>query len=156
MYSNELICNILNFIEININKKISIEEISLKFFYNRYYVMKLFKKELNISLISYVNNLRIYNSIKCIQTSNDSFTKIALLNGFYSLEYFSEIFSLIMGVSPRVFRTYINNRLLVSDDELNTISTNWIKLQTLINKINKYQKNKKPLVAPVLKYSIFK
>jgi DNA polymerase-3 subunit delta len=56
MYSNELICNILNFIEININKKISIEEISLKFFYNRYYVMKLFKKELNISLISYINN----------------------------------------------------------------------------------------------------
>lgn len=156
MYSNELICNILNFIEININKKISIEEISIRFFYNRYYIMKLFKKELNISLVSYVNNLRIYNSIKSIQYSNDSFTKIALLNGFYSLEYFSEIFSLIMGVSPRVFRNYTNNRLLISNKELIIISTNWIKLQSLIDRINKYKKNKKPLKVPVLKYSIFK
>ena len=46
MYSNELICDILNYIDVNINKKITIVELYLKFYYNRYYIMKLFNKEI--------------------------------------------------------------------------------------------------------------
>ena len=70
MYSNELICKILNYIDNNINKKISIEELSLRFYYNRFYIMKLFKKEIGISLFDYINNLRIYNSINSINNSD--------------------------------------------------------------------------------------
>ena len=36
MYSNELVCKILNYIDNNINKKITVEELSLRFYYNRY------------------------------------------------------------------------------------------------------------------------
>lgn len=155
MYSNELICNILEYLDNNLNKKISPSEIAIKFYYNKFYIMKLFKKELGITLIMYINNLRVFNSIKSIQNSSDSFTKIALCNGFYSLEYFSETFKLVMGVSPRTFRTYCNNRFKLSSNELNLISSNWIELQSLVERINKYKKNKKPCGIPVLKRSIF-
>lgn len=155
MYSNELICNILEFIDNNINRKISIEEISSKFYYNRFYIMKLFKKELGITLIMYINSIRVFNSIKYIQNTNDSFTKIALCNGFYSLEYFSETFNTIMGVSPRVFKSYYNSRFMISEDKLLIIRTNWIELQSLVDKINRYKKNRKPIDNPVLKRSIF-
>ena len=66
MYSNELICNILDYLDNNFHKKISILEISSKFYYNKFYIMKLFKKEIGITLIMYINCLRIFNSIKYI------------------------------------------------------------------------------------------
>ena len=92
MYSNELVCKILSYIDNNINRKITIEELSLRFYYNRYYIMKLFKKEIGLSLFDYINSLRIYNSISSINNSSKLLIRVAIDNGFYSLEYFSEIF----------------------------------------------------------------
>lgn len=155
MYSNELICDILDYIDNNINKKITIEELSDYFSYNKFYIMKLFKREIGISLIVYINCIRILNSINLIQNNNYSFTKIALCNGFYSLEYFSETFNKIMGVSPRIFKNYYTYRYKLTDYQFNIISYNWGMLQELRDKVIKYKKNKKPKIAPVLKRSIF-
>ena len=155
MSSNELICNILEFIDNNINRKISIEEISLKFNYNRYYIMKLFKQELGISILNYINCLRIKNSLFNISNYKYSFTRICLNNGFYSLEYFSETFHRIMGVSPRTYLDYCKYKFKVSEQDLETINLNLIKLQELVELVNKYKKNKKPVSTPVLKRSIF-
>ena len=55
MYSNNLIISILEYIDINLNSKITIEDLEHKFYYNRYYIMKLFKKELNITIFDYIN-----------------------------------------------------------------------------------------------------
>jgi YesN/AraC family two-component response regulator len=66
MYSNKLICEILIYIDKNIKNKITIEELENKFFYNRYYIMKLFKKEIGLTIVEYINSIRIYNSILLI------------------------------------------------------------------------------------------
>lgn len=156
MYSNELICSILDFIDSNINRKISIDEIALKFYYNRYYIMKLFKKELGISITNYINYMRIRNSIRDINNNYFSITRVALNNGFYSIEYFSETFHKIMGVSPRIYLDYCKYRFKVSEDNFSIININLIKLQELVDYTNKYRKNKKPIGIPALKLSIFK
>ena len=155
MYSNELICKILNYIDNNINKKISIEELSLRFYYNRYYIMKLFKKEIGLSLFDYINNLRIYNSIHSINSSDKLLIRIAIDNGFYSLEYFSEIFKKIIGVSPSVYKKFYYSRYAPSKYNYKLITDNIIKLNTTIQKINKYKVNLKPQTTPVRKLSIF-
>ena len=72
MYSNKLICDILDYIDININKEITIEELSNLFFFDRYYIMKLFKKELNITIINYIKSMRIYNSLKDYKYNNQN------------------------------------------------------------------------------------
>lgn len=156
MYSNELVCNILEFLDSNLNRKISIEEISYRFSYNRYYIMKTFKKEIGVSISLYVNRLRIWNSILDIQNTNYSFIKIGIRNGFYSLEYFSEIFHHIMGVSPRSYRNFWKNRFLLGEDELSIIRKNLAELQAFIEFVKGYKKNKKPIVLPVRKLSIFR
>ena len=156
MYSNELVCSILDYIDINVNRKISIEDIALKFYYNRYYIMKLFKRELGISINNYINYIRIENSLKEFYNSNYSITRIALNNGFYSLEYYSEVFSKIIGVSPRVYLNYCKSRFSISYEELDIISSNLILIKSVIDKANRYRKNKKPEGIPVLKRSIFK
>ena len=156
MYSNELVCKILNYIDNNINKKITIEELSLRFYYNRYYIMKLFKKEISISLFDYINTLRIYNSINSINNSDKLLIRIAIDNGFYSLEYFSEMFKKIIGVSPSVYKKFYYSRYTPSKQNYKLITDNIIKLNTIINKINKYKLNIKPQITPVRKLTIFK
>lgn len=67
MYSNKLICDILFYIDKNINNKINIQDIADIFFFNRFYIMKLFKKELGISINNYINLKRILNSLSDIK-----------------------------------------------------------------------------------------
>ena len=53
MYSNELICNILNFLNQNINRNVSINELGNRFHYDKIYIMKLFKKIIGVCPKSY-------------------------------------------------------------------------------------------------------
>ena len=154
-YSNDIICNILNYIGNNFIRRITIEDISLYFSYNSYYLMKLFRKEIGMSIITFTNHLRIYHSLIDLQSSSYSCTRIALKNGFYSLEYFSEVFRQVLGVSPREYLFFYKNRYLQNEAKINVILTRWEELQLLIEKIEKYKKNRKPSVLPVKKLSIF-
>ena len=60
MFSNKLICNILDYIDSSINDDISVSSISDVFGYEKSYVMKRFKKELGITITNYINSIRIY------------------------------------------------------------------------------------------------
>lgn len=155
MYSNELVCKILNYIDENINNRISIDDLSKFFNYNRYYIMKLFKRELNISIIDYVNIVRINNSLEYIK-NNYSFLSIALVNGFYSLEYYSEIFKKVLGVNPSTYKKLINRNNNLSEKKMDICTTHLAYIKKIIDKCNKYKENIKPSVLPVKKLSIFK
>ena len=60
-----------------------------------------------------------------------------------------------MGVSPRVYSDYCNYKFKISENDLERINLNLIKLQELVDRTNLYKKNKKPIGNPVLKRSIF-
>ncbi len=154
MYSNDLICDILEYINKNINKKVTIDELVNEFHFNRYYIMKLFKKELNISIINYINYKRILKSINSLQdNNNNSILKIALDNGFTSQEYYTETFKNVIGVNPSTYKMSLNNRMIaVKDSDL--IVKNLIKIETTIEKINKYYHKRNPKETKSL--SIFK
>lgn len=94
MFSNDLICNIIEYLNNNINKEITIDELSTLFYFNKTYIMKNSKKELNISIHEYINTIRIYNSLPYFKEDN-YILNIAFRNGFNSLEYYSEIFKKI-------------------------------------------------------------
>ena len=145
MYSNDLICEIIKYIDKNINVKISIKDLENNFFYNRFYIMKLFKKELNVSIIDYINLMRIYKSILDIKNSNSSITRIALNNGFNSIEYFSEIFKKIVGIKAQMFKKYIKNENYnITLEEIEKINNVISKLFIFNQEKEKYLKNIKP------------
>ncbi len=156
MYSNDIICNVLDYIEININTKISIKNIEYKYSYNRYYLMRLFKKEIGITILNYINKLRIYNSLKELNTTNNSILKVGLNNGFYSLEYFSEIFKKEIGISPREYKKIVINRYYYNDKIMFKVNNNIINITELINRVSKYKNNKKPKTIYKRELSIFK
>ena len=135
----EVIYNILKFIDSNINQKIDIDYLSKHFYINRYYLMKLFKREIGLTINNYINSIRIYNSLKDIK--DKSILNVALKNGFYSQEYYSEIFKKVMGVKPLTYKKYINYDKSVTYVKIDIILNNLIKLKDIINKKENYINN---------------
>ena len=154
MFSNELVCDIITYINTNINDEITIDSLSNKFYFNRTYIMKRFKKELGISIVNYINILRIYNSLKYLK-EDKKILEIALLNGFNSQEYYTEIFRNIIGVNPLKYKKYINYITKLDDKSINIIESNIISIESILNNIDKYMNNRKPTIT-VKKLSLFK
>ena len=152
MFSNELICNILNYINTNLYEEITIDSIANYFYFNRTYIMKKFKKEIGISIINYINTKKIYNSLKYIK-ENKSILEIALLNGYNSQEYYSEIFKSIIGVHPLVYRKYLSFITNLDDKHINKIQNNIFEIESLLSKVQKYLNNRKPS-NPIKKISL--
>ena len=144
----------LIYIDNNISNKITIEDLENKFFYNRYYIMKLFKKEMGITLINYINSIRIYNSITLIKESNNSLLNIAFKCGFYSIEYFSETFKKIIGVNPEIVKQYLRKKMVVK--KMDIINNSILNLYNLKKFKERYLLNRKPDNPPIKKLSIFK
>lgn len=155
MYSNDLICQILDYIDQNLDSEITIEEISQNFFFNRFYIMKKFKTEIGLTIISYIKIMRIIASITDFQKDR-SITAIGLRHGFQSLEYFSETFTQIMHVSPSCYRNFVLYRQNISELEMNTIRERMIEIQKIKLFALRYRERRKPLHNPVKKLTIFK
>lgn len=155
MYSSELICNILNYLDNNIYSEITIDMISSIFCYDKYYIMKKFKKEIGISIINYLNYMKIYNSLKCYKY-NDSILKIAFDNGFNSLEYYSEIFKKVIGVSPMNYKKFVRYDISLTENDSEIILNSILKLESFKRFCITYKSRVKPKEQMVKKLSIYK
>lgn len=130
MYSNKLISEILIYINENIQKDISIDDLEKQFYYNRYYIMKLFKKEIKMTIIDYINSIKIYKSLELIKDKY-SFTNIAIDVGYNSLEYYSETFKKITGYKPSEFRYFFLKIYMLDNQSIINIRNKIINLNQI-------------------------
>ena len=154
MYSNELVVKILNYIDDNLYKRITMDEISSIFYFNKDYLMRIFKKELDITIMDYINKRRIYNSLELLKNTDDLVIKIALNSGYSSLEYYSETFTKVLGVSPLTYRKFTRVNSQISEDELNIIRTRLPEVSIVLKRIDIYKNNIKR--SEVKKIGLFK
>lgn len=138
---NELVLKILDYIDNNLYKKISMDELSKVFFFNKDYIMRTFKRELGMTIIDYINKKRIFNSLGALKNTDDMMLKIALKHGYVSQEYFSEIFSKYMGVSPLTYRKFTKINNTIDYDDITLIRKNLVELKYQLDKVNKYRNN---------------
>ena len=149
MYSNDLVCDILIYINNNYKRDISIDYIANYFSYNRFYIMKLFKREIGDSLINYVNKLRVYRSISFFR-DHKSILNISISSGFNSLEYYSEMFKKHIGISPSKYKNLYN----LENKEM--VINNLNNLRRLFQYVDNYLSRREPKQLPVYRRSIFK
>ena len=154
MFSNLIVIDLLKYIDDHLYAPISIQELSILFHYNKDYLMRIFKREIGVTIIDYINQKRIYNSLFSY-SFNRSIMNISLLFGFSSLEYYSEVFKRYMGVSPRVYSNYVRVGKNVSSREVDLIQHNLASLQLFFSNVSKYHNNLPPSDS-VISLSIFK
>ena len=151
MYSNLLIINILKYLNANIYNKIELDTLKDIFNYNKFYLIRLFKREIGLTIKDYLNKMRIYNSLDLIINPNNSCLKVALESGFTSLEYYSEVFTKIIGISPLKYRQFYLKNANLSDNTKNIVINNVISLSDLKEKVEFYIRNTKPKVIVKVK-----
>ena len=156
MYSNLLIINILKYLNNNINNNVEVNSLEDLFNYNKFYIIRLFKRELGLTIKEYLNKIRIYNSLELVVNPNYSCLKVALESGFTSLEYYSEVFRKIIGISPLKYRQFYLKNTYLNDDLRNMVINNVISLNDLKEKIEFYIRNTKPKVMVKVKKIYFK
>lgn len=143
MFSNSLVCDILEYINNNINREITIDELSNRFYFDKTYIMKRFKKEIGKSIHDYINMMRILNSLDYYKYDN-YILSIALKNGFNSIEYYSEMFKKIIGVNPYKYKKFINRSFDLSDKDIDSILINTNKCNNVKIYTKDYLSRRKP------------
>lgn len=121
----------------NINSIISVEKIADIFHYNKSYMMRKFKDYTGFTVNEFINECRVYNSTNPLIYTDNSILKIALTNGFNSLEYYSEKFKDIIGTSPLKFRQIYSSLLEIANNSKDTEELKVIK--NALTELQEYQ-----------------
>ncbi|WP_053218034.1 helix-turn-helix domain-containing protein [Virgibacillus senegalensis] len=94
----------ITYIQYHILQDLNLDIISKFCFVHPSYLSHLFKKEVGISIVKYINKKRITEAKYYLLHTTNSISEIALLFKFCNQSYFSAQFKLYEGVTPREFR----------------------------------------------------
>lgn len=118
MVKNELIENIITYINNNLSNDLSLDTLSKIFFVSKYYISHKFKETTGITLQTYVLNKRlIYAKQLLIRHKNSS--SIYYDCGFSSYSYFLKTFKKNFGITPKEFIKQNNEHITVNFERHN-------------------------------------
>lgn len=114
-FNNSKFVVILEWIRVNIQRDISVEELSKKFSFNKDYLSRLFKKHLGVGIIKYINGMKISMAKELLCQSDKDIKEIAFHLGFLDDKYFMKLFKEYEGMTPTEFRnayyqTHLNSK----------------------------------------------
>ncbi len=78
--------------------------IAERFFISKYYLCHLFKSSLGLSVIDYVNMVKIREACRLLEDENESVLSVATKCGFNSGSYFAKVFKSYMGIGANEYR----------------------------------------------------
>ena len=100
---NENINNIINYINNNLTEDLSIENISRRFFVNKYYLMHNFKAQTGYSLHNYIIQKRLIYA-KSLIKKGCSITEAYIESGFNDYTSFVRAFKSMFGQPPKSYK----------------------------------------------------
>ena len=96
----DIFLGIVSYMENNIGKKISLDDISYYAGISKTSVKKLFKEEVGFGACEYFTRLKIERAKELIADNKNNFTEIAEILGYDSIHYFSRQFKQYVSMSP--------------------------------------------------------
>lgn len=109
--SSSIFQNIVDYVDYHYRESdISLGRLANVFSYTEKYLSSLFKKNMQIGFISYLNNLRIQYACELIQEGNMNMTEISVACGYSDYSYFSKVFKKITGHSPTDGLKYLKHK----------------------------------------------
>jgi len=82
----------------------SLEDIASHFYISKHHLCRIFKSAMKITVIDYLNQIRIKNACQMLSFTKKNISCIAEDCGFHSTAYFSRVFKEIIGTSPKEYR----------------------------------------------------
>lgn len=88
----------------NLNKNITLNDISEQFFINPYYFSQLFKKRTGENYLNYLTGLRIKRAQKLLKETDLKVYEICEMVGYSNMNHFNKIFEKAVGMKPREYK----------------------------------------------------
>ncbi len=101
--------DVIKYIENNYTHDIDINTLANLCHYNEYHFMRFFKKYTGKTCIQFIKNYRLEKSYNLLKNTDLSVTQIAFDVGFSNVSYFIRSFKEKYKVTPKEFRSNINN-----------------------------------------------
>lgn len=113
---NEIVDTILAYIYEHYDEKVELEALAALTYCTESHIARVFKKHMDMTIISYVHKVRIEKSVQMMEDGKLSVKEAAEVVGYQNLNHFYKYFNLYMGMAPA---SYIKQRRQNSDgDEL--------------------------------------
>lgn len=100
---NDLLAEILAYMNKHITEPLTIEEICHEFYISRSSLQALFKTHLNTSPKNYLLNIKLQKSKELIRQDQYTISEIAYMLGFSSIHYFSRLFKKYFNTTPSAY-----------------------------------------------------
>ena len=94
----------VDYIHRHLGSELTLRTISEKVYLSEYYLSKLFKQEMNMNLMQYINQCRIEEAKRLLQSSNLSVEAIGRQLGYRRTSYFCKMFKSFTSVTPHAYR----------------------------------------------------
>ena len=98
------ISSVKSFLDEHYSEKLSLESVASHFFIDKHYLARLFKEQYGVTLVTYLQQVRITHAKRMLRFTDKSIEEIGLECGIGELNYFSRVFKKLEGVSPSEFR----------------------------------------------------
>lgn len=95
---------IKEYLDDNYANRILLNDLSERFFINKYYLTRIFKEQYGSTVNNYVLSKRITRSKQLLRFSGKSIDEIAFESGFGDSHYFCRMFKKVEGITPGDFR----------------------------------------------------
>ena len=93
-----------SFLDEHYKEKLSLESVASHFFIDKHYLARLFKEQYGVTLVTYLQQVRITHAKRMLRFTDKSIEEIGLECDIGELNYFSRVFKKLEGVSPSEFR----------------------------------------------------
>lgn len=100
----------LTFIDLNLSSNLTVKKVALEVNLSPDYLTRLFKKELGVTVITHINQKRIYRSLELLKNTNLSIEEIGDLIGLSNTSYFYTLFKREIGISPKQYRNGLKSK----------------------------------------------
>lgn len=101
---NQLIEDIQQFITENYTQELNLTTIASNFYISTSYLSRLFKQVTTLSIVEYINSVRVMAAKNLLENTTTKVSEVALLSGFSTSVHFTRIFKNGTGLSPQQYR----------------------------------------------------
>lgn len=102
---NAIIKQVLEYVNTNFYKAITVQSLAEKFFISPNYISSLFKREVGENFKDYLAKIRVDYACKLLGNQDYSIQQVAEKSGYSDYFYFSRIFKNMTGTTPSRFRS---------------------------------------------------
>lgn len=124
---SDITVSIIIYLEENYTNQISLEMIAKSIGYNKNYVCSVFKKDTDISIIDYLNFVRIRQAAVYFSYSDNDISLVCARVGFANVSHFNRTFKKFIGISPTTYKKMypldLNGSLGYSQDSVSVLGS---------------------------------